>query len=95
MGGARAHSLIERAISPLRRLIGRRPKLRNSPLGRWSIGLVFTVGLAALTSGNNLLILVFSGLLSLLLLSGLFSSKTLSGLRLSSDPLCEGGARGD
>ena len=87
MGGARAHSLIERAISPLRRLIGRRPKLRNSPLGRWSIGLVFTVGLAALTSGNNLLILVFSGLLSLLLLSGLFSSKTLSGLRLSSDPL--------
>ncbi|MEE2643966.1 MAG: DUF58 domain-containing protein [Myxococcota bacterium] len=87
MRGARVQSVIERAISPLGRLIGRRPKLRNSSLGRWSIGLVFTVGLAALTSGNNLLILVFSGLLSLLLLSGLFSSKTLSGLRLSCDPL--------
>ena len=63
-------------------LYQRRPRLKSSRFGRWYIAVTFAVGGAAVNSGNNLLFLLFSALLSLIIFSGQLSSQTLSRLRL-------------
>jgi len=59
----------------------RRP-VRLSFAGKLFLGVTAGVGLAAVNTGNNLLYLVLSLLLSLLVLSGLLSEATLYRLRL-------------
>lgn len=48
--------------------------------GKWFIGVLLIVGLAAINTGNNLLYLVVATLLSLIVISGILSESTLRGI---------------
>jgi uncharacterized protein (DUF58 family) len=50
--------------------------------GRWFIGVLLIVGLAAINTGNNLLYLVVATLLSLIVISGIISESTLRGVNV-------------
>ncbi len=50
--------------------------------GKWFIGVLFVIGLAAINTGNNLLYLVVAMLLSLIIISGIMSESTLRGVRV-------------
>lgn len=70
-GGAR-----ERA----RRLLRMPRSLKVTKAGKWYIGLLFIIGIAAINTGNNLLYLIVAALLSLIVISGFLSESTLRGL---------------
>lgn len=69
-----------------------RSKYGNSPLlklprslsitreGKWYIGILLVIGVAAINTGNNLLYLVVATLLSLIIISGVLSEATLRGI---------------
>ncbi len=48
--------------------------------GKWYIGVLLVIGVAAINTGNNLLYLVVATLLSLIIISGILSEATLRGL---------------
>ncbi len=50
--------------------------------GRWYIGILFLIGIAAINTANNLLYLVSSTLLSLIIVSGVISEHTMRRLRI-------------
>lgn len=50
--------------------------------GRWYIGILFLIGIAAMNTANNLLYLVSSTLLSLIIVSGVISEHTMRRLRI-------------
>lgn len=49
--------------------------------GKWYIGVLLIIGVAAVNTGNNLLYLVVATLLSLIIISGIMSESTLRGLK--------------
>ncbi|HBG46020.1 MAG TPA: hypothetical protein DDW94_03430 [Deltaproteobacteria bacterium] len=49
--------------------------------GKWFIGILLLIGVAAINTGNNLLYLIVATLLSLIIVSGVMSEATLRGLR--------------
>lgn len=51
--------------------------------GKWYIGVLLLIGIAAVNTGNNLLYLVVAALLSLIIISGIMSESTLRGLRVA------------
>ncbi|MBI5886785.1 MAG: DUF58 domain-containing protein [Deltaproteobacteria bacterium] len=51
--------------------------------GKWYIGILFLIGIAAINTGNNLLYLVVSMLLALIVISGVISEHTLRRLAVS------------
>jgi len=57
--------------------------LRVTTEGRWFIGLLLLIGIAAINTGNNLLYLVVATLLSLIILSGILSESTLRGVSVA------------
>lgn len=59
-----------------------RRRLQISSAGYWYLGLTLLLGLAAMSSGNNILYLFESLLLSGLILSGILSERAISGLEL-------------
>lgn len=48
--------------------------------GKWYIGILLIIGVAAINTGNNLLYLVVATLLSLIIISGVLSEATLRGI---------------
>lgn len=50
--------------------------------GKWYIGVLLFIGVAAINTGNNLLYLVVATLLSLIIISGIMSESTLRGLNV-------------
>lgn len=48
--------------------------------GKWYIGILLVIGVAAINTGNNLLYLVVATLLSLIIISGILSEATLRGV---------------
>lgn len=50
--------------------------------GKWFIGILFLIGVAAINTGNNLLYLVVATMLSLIIISGIMSESTLRGIRM-------------
>lgn len=50
--------------------------------GKWYIGVLLLIGVAAVNTGNNLLYLVVATLLSLIIISGVMSEATLKGIRV-------------
>jgi len=50
--------------------------------GKWFIGVLLLIGIAAINTGNNLLYLVVATLLSLIIISGILSEATLRGLKV-------------
>lgn len=50
--------------------------------GKWFIGILLLIGIAAINTGNNLLYLVVATLLSLIIISGILSEATLRGLKV-------------
>lgn len=50
--------------------------------GKWFIGVLLLIGVAAINTGNNLLYLVVATLLSLIIISGILSEATLRGLKV-------------
>lgn len=50
--------------------------------GKWYIGVLLFIGVAAINTGNNLLYLVVATLLSLIIISGIMSESTLRGLKV-------------
>lgn len=51
--------------------------------GKWFIGGILLIGIAAINTGNNLLYLVLATLLSLIIVSGVMSEATLRGLAVA------------
>ncbi|MBI1911536.1 MAG: DUF58 domain-containing protein [Deltaproteobacteria bacterium] len=51
--------------------------------GKWFLGILLFIGVAAINTGNNLLYLVVATLLSLIIISGIMSESTLRGVRAS------------
>ncbi len=51
--------------------------------GKFFIGILFLIGIAAINTGNNLLYLVLATLLSLIITSGILSESTLRGIRVT------------
>lgn len=49
--------------------------------GKWYIGVLLLIGVAAVNTGNNLLYLVVATLLSLIIISGILSESTLRGIK--------------
>ncbi len=49
--------------------------------GKWFIGILFLIGIAAINTGNNLLYLIVATLLSLIITSGILSESTLRGVK--------------
>ncbi|MBI5809749.1 MAG: DUF58 domain-containing protein [Deltaproteobacteria bacterium] len=49
--------------------------------GKWFIGILLLIGIAAINTGNNLLYLVVAALLSLIVISGVMSEATLRGVK--------------
>lgn len=49
--------------------------------GKWYIGVLLLIGVAAINTGNNLLYLVVATLLSLIIISGIMSEATLRGIK--------------
>lgn len=66
----------------LRRATTMPRKLRPTRAGWLFFGLVFSIGFAALNTGNNLLYLVLSLLLAFLVLSGVLSEAAMRGIRV-------------
>lgn len=64
------------------RLSKNRRKLQISTAGKWYIVLTIGIGVVALTSGNNVLYLIESLLLSGLILSGILSERTISAVQV-------------
>ncbi len=56
--------------------------LKVTRLGKWYIGILLLIGIAAINTGNNLLYLVVGMLLSLIIISGIMSESTLRGIRV-------------
>lgn len=50
--------------------------------GKWYIGVLILIGVAAINTGNNLLYLVVATLLSLIIISGIMSESTLRGIKV-------------
>lgn len=50
--------------------------------GKWFIGILFLIGIAAINTGNNLLYLIVATLLSLITVSGVISESTLKGVSI-------------
>ena len=50
--------------------------------GKWYIGILLVIGVAAINTGNNLLYLIVATLLSLIIVSGIMSEAVLRGLRI-------------
>lgn len=50
--------------------------------GKWYIGVLLLIGVAAVNTGNNLLYLVVATLLSLIIISGVMSESTLRGIKV-------------
>jgi len=50
--------------------------------GKWYIGVLILIGIAAINTGNNLLYLVVATLLSLIIISGIMSESTLRGIKV-------------
>lgn len=50
--------------------------------GKWYIGILLVIGVAAINTGNNLLYLVVATLLSLIIISGIMSEATLRGVKV-------------
>lgn len=50
--------------------------------GKWYIGVLLVIGVAAINTGNNLLYLVVATLLSLIIISGILSEATLRGVKV-------------
>lgn len=73
--GARTRSALARKLRPPR-------TLRPTRAGWVFFALTFGVGFAALNTGNNLLYLILSFMLSFLVLSGVFSESALRGIRI-------------
>ena len=69
-------------IATLRRWLRPPRKLRPTRAGWVFFALVFGVGFAALNTGNNLLYLVLSLMLSFLVLSGVLSESALRGIQV-------------
>ena len=63
-----------------KRMVGQRPRLRVTREGRVFLAITIGIGLAAINTGNNLLYLLLSWLLSLIVASGALSNLTLRGL---------------
>lgn len=55
--------------------------LRITREGKWFIGVLLFIGVAAINTGNNLLYLVVATLLSIIIISGIMSESTLRGVR--------------
>lgn len=53
--------------------------------GKWYIGILLFIGVAAINTGNNLLYLVVATLLSIIVISGILSESTLRSLKVSTD----------
>lgn len=51
--------------------------------GKWYIGILILIGIAAINTGNNLLYLVVATLLSFIIISGIMSESTLRGVGVS------------
>lgn len=73
--GARTRSALARKLRPPR-------TLRPTRAGWVFFALTFGVGFAALNTGNNLLYLILSFMLSFLVLSGVFSESVLRGVQI-------------
>jgi len=56
--------------------------LSITSVGRWYIGILLLIGIAAINTANNLLYLVSSTLLSLIIVSGVISEHTMRRLRI-------------
>lgn len=54
--------------------------LRVTTEGKWFIGILLFIGIAAINTGNNLLYLVVATLLSIIMISGFLSESTLRGV---------------
>jgi uncharacterized protein (DUF58 family) len=69
--------------SPAQRPFLRLPRsLKVTRQGKWYIGVLFLIGIAAINTGNNLLYLVEGMLLSLIIISGIMSENTLRRVRV-------------
>jgi uncharacterized protein (DUF58 family) len=55
--------------------------LKATREGKWYMGVLLVIGVAAMNTGNNLLYLVVATLLSLIVISGIMSESTLRGIR--------------
>lgn len=76
-----AASIFGKKTVPDNRSIFRLPRsLSITKEGKWFIGVLLLIGVAAINTGNNLLYLVVAALLSLIIISGLMSESTLRGL---------------
>ncbi|MFQ5737252.1 MAG: DUF58 domain-containing protein, partial [Thermodesulfobacteriota bacterium] len=64
-----------------RRLLKFPRSLRFTTEGKWFIGILLVIAVAALNTGNNLLYLVVATLLSLIIISGVMSESTLRKVR--------------
>lgn len=53
--------------------------------GRWYIGILLFIGVAAINTGNNLLYLVVATLLSIIIISGILSESTLRGVKVRTE----------
>lgn len=85
MTGGTPGAAPRRRFRPFRRRTGpdtRRVRFRFTREGRLFVLFTMGVGLAAVNTGNNLLYLMLSLMLSLLLLSGILSEQALRGIRL-------------
>lgn len=69
--------------TPRRKRLLRFPRsLKVTTEGKWFIGLLLFIGIAAINTGNNLLYLVVATLLSLIIVSGILSESTLRGVKV-------------
>ena len=70
-------------LNPKPRRRFRLPRTLHATRAGWCfVVIVFGVGFAALNTGNNLLYLILSFMLSFLVLSGVFSESALRGVRI-------------
>lgn len=58
-------------------------QLRFTREGKWFVGMVLAIGVAAVNTGNNLLYLILATMLSLIITSGLLSEMSLRRVRMS------------
>ncbi|MBE7415001.1 MAG: DUF58 domain-containing protein [Deltaproteobacteria bacterium] len=70
-------------VAGLRRFLKFPRSLSVTREGKVFIGVLLVIGLAAVNTGNNLLYLVVSSMLSIIIVSGLMSESTLRGLRVT------------
>lgn len=71
-----------RRVTGLRRFLKFPRSLSVTREGKAFIGVLLAIGLAAVNTGNNLLYLVVSAMLSIIIVSGLMSEASLRGLRV-------------